>query len=443
VRPASNLLGGGRMLARVAWLGWILWALSLLLCCLSLLFLMLSASTLLPLMSSSLRGSSVALAMLLSTVGAIIASRRRQNPIGWLFCAAGLGYSLQALAEEYRVYALFTTAGAFPLGLQAAWLASWLWVPLSGLVTVYVFLLFPDGKLASRRWQLVAWLAGVGLAMASAGFAFSPGPLNEFPAVANPFGLQRGAAILDQAANVGMLVFALTTLASGASLLLRLRRARGEKRQQLKWFVYAAALAALVIGAAIGLVLVGRPSELALIVSMLAFAGLPVAVGIAILRYRLYDIDRLINRTLVYGLLTALLGLGYAAVVLVLGQLFGGVGNQPPSWAIAGATLAVAALVQPARRRIQQAVDRRFNRRRYDAANTIQAFSARLHDEVDLDTLSAELLRVVDQTMEPTVASLWLRPSPEVANSAAFPGRSHIRLPPDPRRTTHGERMRP
>jgi hypothetical protein len=137
----------------------------------------------------------------------------------------------------------------------------------------------------------------------------------------------------------------------------------------------------------------------------------PLATGIAVVRYRLYDIDRLINRTLVYGLLTALLGGVYAATVLVLGQVFGGVGKDPPSWAVAGATLAVAALFQPARRRIQRAVDRRFNRRKYNAVKTVEVFSARLRDEVDLDTLSAEVLAVVDQTMQPTMASLWIRQS--------------------------------
>ena len=153
----------------------------------------------------------------------------------------------------------------------------------------------------------------------------------------------------------------------------------------------------------------------------------PVSIGIAILRYRLYDIDRIINRTLVYGLLTALLGVVYAGVVLLLGQLFGGLGAQPPPWAVAGATLAVAALFQPARRRIQTAVDRRFNRGRYNAATTIQAFSTRLRDQVDLDTLSAELLAVVDQTMEPTRVSLWIRPSPHgssgIPRSQARPAR--------------------
>jgi hypothetical protein len=146
---------------------------------------------------------------------------------------------------------------------------------------------------------------------------------------------------------------------------------------------------------------------------------MPVAAGVAILRYRLYDIDRLINRTLVYGLLTALLGGVYAAVVLLLGQLFGGIGAEPPSWLVAGATLAVAALFQPARRRIQQVVDRRFNRRRYNAARTVETFSARLRDQIDLDTLTVELLAVVDQTMQPTRASLWLRPPAEVSKPHA------------------------
>jgi hypothetical protein len=145
------------------------------------------------------------------------------------------------------------------------------------------------------------------------------------------------------------------------------------------------------------------------IVPRLLIWAIPVAIGVAVLRYRLYDIDRLINRTLVYGLLTAVFGLGYAGVVLVLGQLFGGIGAEPPSWAVAGATLAVAAVFGPARRRIQQGVDRRFNRRRYGAANTIEAFSARLRDQIDLDTLTTELLAVVNQTVEPTTVSLWLR----------------------------------
>jgi hypothetical protein len=194
--------------------------------------------------------------------------------------------------------------------------------------------------------------------------------------------------------------------AAAGSLIARWRRARGVERQQLKWLAYAAVM---LVVAQVGASLLPRP--LFVVVSYTSALLFPVAVGIAVVRYRLYDIDRLINRTLVYGLLTTLLGAIYAGTVLVLGQVFGGIGGEPPSWAVAAATLAVAALFQPARRHIQAVVDRRFNRRKYDAAKTVEAFSVRLRDEVDLDALSAELLAVVDRTMQPTTASLWLRPS--------------------------------
>jgi hypothetical protein len=230
----------------------------------------------------------------------------------------------------------------------------------------------------------------------------------------NPWGIERAAGLFQLlSAIAGWALLALTVL-SLASLVLRFRRSRGEQRQQLKWFTYAALLTVSVwlIFTITGVE--GQVSgPLLLFSTILSFWLLAAAIGVAILRYHLYDIDRLINRTLVYALLTVLLGTVYAGAVLVLGQLFGGVARNPPSWAVAGATLAVAALFQPARRRIQQVVDRRFNRRRYDAVKTIEAFSARLRDEVDLDTLSAELLAVVDQTIQPTRASLWLRPSVE------------------------------
>jgi hypothetical protein len=195
-------------------------------------------------------------------------------------------------------------------------------------------------------------------------------------------------------------------VAAVASLVVRFRRSRGVERQQLKWFTYAGALTILWLLVTESLI----PDVLGEFFWLLV-ALVPISAGIAIMRYRLYDIDRLITRTLVYGLLTAVLAGVYAGLVLVLGQLTGGIAANPPSWVVAGATLAVAALFQPARRRIQQMVDRRFNRRKYDAARTVEAFSLRLRDEVDLDALSAELLAVADQTMQPTTASLWLRPA--------------------------------
>jgi hypothetical protein len=216
----------------------------------------------------------------------------------------------------------------------------------------------------------MVWAAGVASATAAAGIALSPGPLDEFEVVRNPFGLEDAGQIVQLVTLTGMLGFGFPLVAAGASLVVRLRRARGERRQQLKWLAYAAVLAATAgVGSIVSFLLFGTTSWVLAALVVCAFDAIPVAAGIAILRHRLYDIDRIINRTLVYGLLTTLLGAAYAGAVLLLGQLFGGVGGNPPSWALAGATLAVAALFQPARRRIQSAVDRRFNRRRLDTQN--------------------------------------------------------------------------
>ena len=229
----------------------------------------------------------------------------------------------------------------------------------------------------------------------------------------NPLGIRAAAVVLQHVTTVLVLGIAALAVVAAVSVVIRFRRARAVERQQLKWLAYTAGLFAVVVAlAATGPWDWWVPTPLSDLVFGILFAMLPVATGIAILRYRLHDIDRLINRTLVYGLLTAVLGLGYAGVVLVLGELFGqDITQHPPSWLVAGATLSAAALVGPARRRIQQRVDRRFNRRHYDAAMTIEAFTTRLRDKIDLDALAAELLAVTDQTMQPTQAWLWLRPS--------------------------------
>jgi hypothetical protein len=334
-------------------------------------------------------------------VGCLILARRPGNLIGWIFTAVGLLTAAAGLAEPYATYA-YAHPGSLPVPLVAAWVNTWIWSPTILLMVVFPLLLFPTGRSLSPRWRPVTWLA-VGLTAAYTG-AGALAPALQLPTgrtVANPIGvagidLDRGllGAVLS-----GLLLVVLA--AAILALVVRFRRSRGIERQQLKWFTYAGALVLL---APLSNALIGN-------VSYVLVLALPVAVGVAVLRYRLYDIDRLINRTVVYGLLTALLAGVYAGVVLVLGQLFGGIGGQPPSWVVAGATLAVAAMFQPARRRIQAVVDRRFNRRKYDAARTVEAFSVRLRDEVDLDALSAELLAVVDQTIQPTRASLWLRPS--------------------------------
>jgi hypothetical protein len=248
--------------------------------------------------------------------------------------------------------------------------------------------------------------------------ALAPMPLYpEYPEIGNPLGV---AALADgpltAAFPVGALLILAGLMAGAGSLLSRFRRAHGLERLQLRWLAWGAALAAVALLVALTALVVQGDSVVLQAAVGICVALLPLATGAAILRYRLYDLDRIISRTLAYGLLTVLLGLGYAGIVLGLGRLL----PQGSSLAVAAATLAVAAVFQPARRRIQQTVDRRFNRRRHDAGQTIQAFSARLRDQVDLDTLTAEVLAVVDQTMQPTQASLWLRPQ-ALSTTAAGP----------------------
>jgi hypothetical protein len=344
-------------------------------------------------------------------VGAVIVAHRPDNAIGWIFSAIGLLAATGWLATEYAIYAYVTRPGSLPGAIWAAWYQQQWWIPMFALIFVATPLLFPTGRLLSARWRPIAVMAVLVTVALMLLAAFQPTIKlqDQDYWVDNPIGLA-GTPDPEASAVAGVLLGLLTgcIVAAVISLVLRFRRSRGVERQQLKWVVYAGVLLLLTIP-------VGEylPATLGDALWGLIIAFVPVAAGIAILRYRLFDIDRLISRTLVYVLLTALLGGVYAAVVLVLGQVFGGVAGNPPPWAVAGATLAVAALFQPARQRIQAVVDRHFNRRKYDAAKTVEGFTARLRDQVDLDTLSAELLAVVEQTMQPTTASLWLRPSTE------------------------------
>jgi hypothetical protein len=346
-----------------------------------------------------------------SAVGVIIAARRPANPLGWLLLAIGLTLALNDFMHYYGTYTLIYRPGALPLGLAVGWVSTWNWAIMFPVLP-FVFLLFPDGRLPSPRWRVLAWASALcgGLILLLA--PFRAGSLEYFPTIPNPVGIP---LLTDSFFATPSLVYFTLLLVASSSLLVRFRRARGDQRQQLKWVAFAAVFFGVV--GFVGPRWLAAPVQA--ILELLATLAFNAAIAIAILKYRLYEIDRLINRTLVYGLLTALLGGIYAGLVLVLGQLFGGIGAEPPSWAVAGATLAVAALFQPARRRIQQAVDRRFNRRKYNTAKTIEAFATRLRDQVDLDTLSTELLAVVDQTMEPTRVSLWLRPS--TASSSGTP----------------------
>ena len=351
-----------------------------------------------------------------ATVGAVVASRRPRHPVGWLLLGLGLSLPIQSVLQGYVHYGLVGQPGALPaarylMGLSHGSLILWL------SCASFVLLLTPTGRLPSPRWRWWARLAAGAAVVYLLGSVVDDQPLSsQFPTIRNPLAVPAIVGSLKVLLSLAFLVTCAAVLVAAGSLVVRFRRARGIERQQLHWVALAAGLAPLaVLGVAAGLA-IGSWVIAGWAVNV--YLALPVlATGAAILRYRLYDIDRIISRTLAYGLLTVLLAGAYAGVVLGLGQLLG----RDSSLVVAAATLAVAALFQPARRRVQALVDRRFNRRKYDAANTVEAFSVRLRDEVDLDALSAELLAVVDQTMQPTTASLWLRPLVQAAPSSKGP----------------------
>ena len=347
-----------------------------------------------------------------ATVGAVLASRQPRHPVGWLLLALGLSFCLASVTSSYSRYGLVARPGAVP---GAAWLVG---VQAAGVlaqptIVGFVLLLTPTGTLPSPRWRWWARLVAAAAATGALAGVTSPTPLYpEHPSVGNPLGVPALSALFLPSA----LVVLVGVVVGAGSLVGRYRRARGTERLQLRWLALAAALSTAALLVAILPIPVLGDGETRFAVGFgVSLAVLPLATGASILRYRLYDLDRIISRTVAYGLLTVLLGLGYAAVVLGLGRLL----PEGSSLVVAAATLAVAAAFQPARRRIQQGVDRRFNRRRYDAGQTIAGFSARLREQVDLSTLTGELLAVVDQTMQPTQASLWLRPQgPATATDA-------------------------
>jgi hypothetical protein len=342
-----------------------------------------------------------------ATVGAVLASRRPTHPVGWLLLAFAVLLDATGVAAAYGPYGLLARPGALPAaGVVAAYYPPFAVAALACLALV--LLLTPTGSLPSARWR---WWARISAAVPVAFLlavtvAPKPSPLRYQP-LDSPFDFDAFGGVVLVVDLVAQAVTILAMVVGPGSLVIRFRRARGVERQQLRWVALAARLVAL--GAVVGLagLALGTSALLGSVATQFCVAVLPVAIGAAVLRYRLYDLDRIISRTLAYGLLTVLLGGGYAGLVLGLGQLLG----QDSPLVVAAATLAVAAAFQPARRRVQAAVDRRFNRRRYDVARTIEGFSARLRQQVHLDSLTAELLEVVEQTMQPTQVSLWLRPS--------------------------------
>jgi hypothetical protein len=401
------------MTARTAtWLAWSLCVLCVVLAVASLILALLNGRTLGEIFLALDGPTIVTIATLtvsFSVVGALIASHRPENPIGWIFLAVGFLQGLLFAGDGYAIYALLTNPGALPLGAEASWLGQWIWAPGLGLILVFLPLLFPDGHPPSNRWRPVGWLGGlsIGLTVVSSMILLWP---------------ERGPALVtgDESPShvvnvlVGFIAVPMLFVAGLGgviSLFVRFHRARGEERQQIKWFASATALSLVWIFVFGQSTHSGLPGAIVALSGLLVLPSIPIATGIAILRYRLYDIDRIINRTLVYGTLTITLVALYFGGIVVLQRIFVTLTGQQSTLAVVASTLLIAALFTPLRRRIQGFIDRRFYRRKYDARKTLEAFSTKLKNETDLEALNNDLVGVVRETMQPAHVSLWLRPA--------------------------------
>ena len=353
-------------------------------------------------------------------VGALVASRQPRNALGWIMLGVGAVNALDDVLVVYTSYGLTIEPGSLPRPDLALALSSPMWVPLIGIMGTFVILLFPDGRLPSPRWRPWAWLCAIAMLLSFVSILIAPASFPDlgYPGIKNPLGIEALRPFRNAVFAVIFLI-PISIVGCALGLIQRFRRSQGQDRLQLKWLAAAGgATATVYLATMVASIAVGSPWDgsgplwLSLLQNLAAFSFLliPVAVGVAILKYRLYDIDLIINRTLVYGALTAVLALVYVGgVVGVGGVMREATGQQDNSLLIAATTLVVAGLFRPARTRIQGFIDRRFYRRKYDAARTVEAFSARLRDEVDLDAMRADLLTVVRDTMHPANASLWLR----------------------------------
>jgi hypothetical protein len=342
-----------------------------------------------------------------SALGALVASRRPHNPIGWILVVSQAFLGLTQFARDWYIHTQFADPGSLPEAALLAWAANWAWVPGFVPLLTLLLLLFPDGRPPSARWRPVGWLSGLAITMLVLGYAFAPGRLEDYPRIDNPLGVGGGAGdVLELFLFLGFATLSFAAIGSMTSLAVRYRRSHGVERQQTRWMAAAAVCVVFswLLSAFFDQVL---DIDISLLI-LAALLTLPAATAVGVLRYRLYDLDLVVNRTLVYGALTATLAGSYLGLVLLFQAALGPL-TQDSDLAIAASTLAVAALFRPLRARIQDAVDRRFYRRRYDAARTAEAFSARLRNEVELDSLSAALRGVASETMQPAHVSLWLR----------------------------------
>ena len=397
-------------------LAWALCALSLALTALSLLLLILNLSYPNTHLYDPWLDNTIT-AVFYPTVGALVASRRPENSVGWLLCLYGIAISISYFCAEYAIYALLAQPNSLPASEAPVWIVSWILPIIIGL-QAFLYLLFPTGRLPSRRWRWVAWLTGTLVLVGVISGAFSTGALmGILGPIRNPLGIEGFTGVY-----IALVVF-ISTVALGVvvlSVFMRLRHATGVERQQIKWFAYAAATSVIAGGLAyLPPIVVDTPlwfERMAIALNIAFIPAIPVAIGIAILRYRLYDIDVVINRTLVYSSLTVILAGVYFGGVTAAQTVFQALTGQEklPQLAIVASTLVIAALFNPLRRRIQSFIDRRFYRSKYDARKTLEAYSTKLRDETDLQTLNNDLVGVVTETMQPAYASLWLRPLVDV-----------------------------
>jgi hypothetical protein len=351
--------------------------------------------------------------LVVSVVGGIIAVKRRDHSIGWLLLATGFCIGVAQATQEYAILALGERPGSLPFGAAAAWLSAWL--PLPGFVAfALVMILFPGGRPRSRRGQvLVTSAVGLGVVL-TLSMALLPGAIDGVrlagrSLVENPLGIEPAGRLLHETFQVSGGVLLALGLGGVIARLVSFPSSSGPEREQLKWFVFAIGLVlATIVGNVVTTSTFAEEDVayhvLAFFIPMMAVLAIPIAIGVAILRYRLYDIDVIINRALVYGALSVVLGSAYVLLVTVAGTLLGG-----SNLVTAAATLAVAALFRPFRRRLQDLIDRRFYRRKYDAARTLDAFSTRLRDEVDLEAMRAQLVTAARDAMEPSFVTVWLR----------------------------------
>jgi hypothetical protein len=386
-----------------AWLAWSVCGLTLV--------LLACALTLAVLNGADTQAISFPLAMTASAVvGGLVASRRPENPVGWFFLGSAFCLALTGVAAEYATYGLLTAPGALPGALAMAWLLSWLSVPGVMLLLFFVPLYFPDGRLVSRRWRWLVRVALIFCVSEAVRSALRPGEIQD-EGIVNPLGIEALRPVFDLLDTLVFALYFTLLFASAASLVVRFRRSGSVERQQIKWLALSA-VAIPVWFLTNAPIQAAAPNLFLVVDSLVVSALIPVAAGIAILRYRLYDIDVVINRALVYGSLTAMLAVVYFGGVAATQAIFRTITGQEqqPQLAVVVTTLVIAALFMPLRRRIQGFIDRRFYRRKYDAAKTLEAFNARLRDETDLNTLTDDLVGVVRETMQPAHVSLWLRP---------------------------------